>query len=337
MEIAAMNRVSRQDRPAPGHFETGDLGAIIAEYRDRGIGPRMLAEVTRTTRLLAPRYVATVYSEIGNWRHGLDDLVQDVITNALLRDGQAEYIVDQSLDINEFRRILAFQVKRVLARRRQRTVIDNLLARARPILNAAPFIVTARHLQPTYTLAGAKPDERAATFAELAQTACHTRQVPQVRERRQDRAPTVFSTSNLHRVLTITATTLPVAFTIGELDRILRLTLPNRLPGVLDPTDHGFPDTDDSGNERSSEWSDTLLIDVLTADEQLILRDKLAGRSDQHIATKLGWALRTATYRKARLFRTLETVLGPLPHRQRLACLDRLSISVHDTSNRVVS
>ena len=334
MEMAAVTVVSRQDRPAPGHFDTGDLGAIVAEYRERGTGPRMLAEVTRTSRLLAPRYVATVYSEIGNWRHGLDDLVQDVIANTLLRDGQAEYIVDQSLDIDEFRRLLAFHVKRVLARRRQRTVIDNLLARARPILNAAPFIVTARHLQPTYTLAGAKPDERAATFAELAQTACHTRQVPQVRERRQDRAPTVFTTPSLRRVLTITATSLPVAFTIGELDRILRLTLPNRLLGVLDPTDHGFPDTDD---ERGSEWSDTLLIDVLTAAEQLILRDKLAGRSDQYIATKLGWALRTATYRKTRVFRTLETVLGPLPHRQRLACLDRLSSSVHDTSHRVMS
>ena len=337
MEMAAVSVVSRQDRPGPGHFDTGELGAIVAEYRERGIGPRMLAEVSRTCRFLAPRYVATVYSEIGNWRHGLDDLVQDVITNALLRDGQAEYIVDQSLDIDEFRRILAFQVKRVLARRRQRTVIDNLLARARPILNAAPFIVTARHLQPTYTLAGAKPDERAATFAELAQTARHTRQVPQVRERRHDRAPTVYTTSNLQRVLTITATTLPVAFTLGELDRILRLTSPNRLPGVLDPTDHGFPDFGDERRDGLDHFDDSLLIDVLTVDEQGILRDKLAGRSDQYVAARLGWALRTTTYRKARVFRTLETVLGPLPHRQRLACLDRLSTSVQESSRRVMS
>ncbi len=150
-----------------------------------------------------------------------------------------------------------------------------------------------------------------------------------MRERRRGRASSVFTTPNLRRVLTITATTLPVAFTIGELDHILRLTLPNRLPGVLDPIDHDFANTDDF----SDEWSDTLLIDVLTADEQLILRYKLVGRSDQYIATKLDWALRTATYRKARVFRTLETVLTPLPHRQRLACLDRLCSSVKDTAS----
>lgn len=175
MATATVTPVSRQDRPALSHLSNGDLGAIVAEYSEGGIGPRMVAEVTRTARLLAPRYVATVYSEIGNWRHGLDDLVQDVVADALLRDGQAEYIVDQSLDIDEFRRLLAFQVKRVLARRRQRTVIDNLLARARPILNASPFIVAGRHLQPTYTITGASPEERAATFAELAQTSRRTR------------------------------------------------------------------------------------------------------------------------------------------------------------------
>ena len=142
----------------------------------------MVAEVTRCARLLAPRYDAAIYSDIGNWRHGLEDLVHDIIENALLRDAQAAYLVNQSLDIDEFRRLLTFRAKRVLARRHQRTVIDNLLTRSRPILNAPPFIRGTRHLQTTFTVASADAEERAATFGELAQTARRTRQILQVIE-----------------------------------------------------------------------------------------------------------------------------------------------------------
>ena len=120
--------------PSPaGSATRGDLAAIRREFEARGVGPLMLAEVRTIAYRLVPRYNA-VYTGVGNWRDGFDDLVQDVVCDSLLRDQQAQYLVATSAAIEDFRRLLVRQTRRCLARRRVRTIIDNLLDRARPIL-----------------------------------------------------------------------------------------------------------------------------------------------------------------------------------------------------------
>ena len=145
----------------------GDLYAIRAEFQTQGVGPLMLAEVRRVAASMVGRYNAAVYTDIGNWRHGLDDLVQDVVAVALLRDRQAEYLMRQCVTIDDLDRLLRFQTKRVLARRRNRTVVDNLLDRSRLVLQGPPFQTRTRHLQVTFTLEGSDRADRAATFVEL--------------------------------------------------------------------------------------------------------------------------------------------------------------------------
>ncbi|MEP4652382.1 MAG: hypothetical protein ABJ314_19560, partial [Ilumatobacter sp.] len=85
--------ISRQDLPRRPAAALGDLTALVREFESVGIGPIMLAEVREIAYFLVPRYNASVYSEIGNWRHGFDDLVQDVVTHWLLGDGQARYLL----------------------------------------------------------------------------------------------------------------------------------------------------------------------------------------------------------------------------------------------------
>ena len=178
----------------------------------------MLAEVRRVAASMVGRYNAAVYTDIGNWRHGLDDLVQDVVAVALLRDRQAEYLMRQCVTIDDLDRLLRFQTKRVLARRRNRTVVDNLLDRSRLVLQGPPFQTRTRHLQVTFTLEGSDRADCAATFVELRAAAHRLRGVPRVTERRRDRAPQVYGVNDLRIGLMLVADSLPVAFTVGELD-----------------------------------------------------------------------------------------------------------------------
>jgi hypothetical protein len=213
----------------------------------------------------------------------------------------------------------------VLARRRIRTVIDNLLDRSRPILNNPPFVSRTRHLQATFALLDADVADRAATFPEISRTARVLVRIPQVTEVRRDRAPVLYSLENLRLALLLVGTHLPVAFTIGELDHIFRMTLPNRLPGVLNfnssNEQHDIPNVVCGVN-------DTVLMNSLTPTEQFLIRAKVAQRSDQYIADRLGWTRRTTTYRKDRILRRVEALLGPLTYADRHACLARLCIEV---------
>lgn len=323
--------ISRQDVPAAQRGPRGDLAAIRHEFSTDGIGPLMLAEVRDLARQIAPRYNASVYSEIGNWRHGLDDLVQDVVADSLLRDQQAQYLVAASATIDDFRRLLARQVRRCLARRRVRTVIDNLLDRARPMLDGVPFVRGERHLYPTFTLAGALKEERAATFRELRSAAAAVRRLPQAGPSNRDRAPVVFTGPQLHAVLVRIAEVVPVAFTIGELDRVLRLTLPHLLPGVLDPSDpHEHHDGVRVVDDDLVASSVAELLRRLTDEHLFAAASKLAGASDIEVATRLGVSRRTATNRKLAAFVVIEEVLFPLSPWERRASLDRLRPALQD-------
>lgn len=322
--------VSRQDLPRRPPTAKGDLGAITSEFRQRGVGPLMMDEVREIAYLLVPKYNAAVYSEIGNWRHGFDDLVQDVVADSLLGEQQAAYLIETSKSIDEFRRLLTFQVKRRLARRRTRTVIDNLLRRARPILDEPPFRRSERHLQATYLLDGELREERAATFRELQSASAAIRSIPQTTSSSRDRAPIVYTSADLAGVLVRIGEVLPNAFTIGELDRILRLTLPHLLPGVLDLDKYLEVDADDAAAASGSSGAVVAreLLGQLDRDQLFILASKLAGLSDVVVADQLGVSRRTAGNRKRVVYSTLEDSLGPLVDSERLRCLDALGPSL---------
>lgn len=312
---------SRQDLPRRPPRPIGDLEALRAEYASGGIGTHFLGEVRSSAYLVVGRYNAAVYSEIGNWRHGFEDLVQDIVTDSLLRDRQAQYMLDVAATMDDLRRLLARQVRRRLARRRTRTIVDNILDRARPILAAAPFDRRVRHLQTTFLLDGSDVEDRAATFQELRAGARAIGTVTQRGTAGGDRAPMVYSTVDLRRALQRLATVMPVAFTLGELDRVLRLALPHFLPSVLDFVEHEDADDIDAVIVRSQA---TNLLNGLDRTHRVVLSMKLAGSSDAEVGRALGISRRTATNRKAAAFSLVEDLLQPLNHAERLAVLDRI-------------
>ena len=127
--------------------------------------------------------------------------------------------------------------------------------------------------------------------------------------------------------LMLVADSLTVAFTTGELDRILRLTLPDLLPGALDL--HSYPRIDDHGDGLRVR-NDRLLARVLSNEQQRILLWKLAGLDDGQVGDRLGIPRRTATYRKSRVYAIVEETLGPLGYDDRVACVDRVCLDHFD-------
>lgn len=308
---------SRQDLPPRPPTPAGDLGALRVEFQKQGVGPLLVSEVRCAAYGIVSRYNAAVYSEIGNWRHGFDDLVQDVVADSLLRDRQAEYMLDVAATIGDLRRLLVRQIRRCLARRRLRTVVDNVLGRARRILVAPPFEQRTRHLQVTFLMHGAAVEDRAATYRELRAGADALRSVPQRVTAIGDRAPIVYTTPDLKRALQRFGTVMPVAFTIGELDRALRLALPHLLPSVLDSVGE-YDDVDHHlVRTRSS-----ALLRGLDRPVRAVVAMKVAGCSDAEVGQVLDVSRRTATNRKAAAFELIEDVLQDLKHGERVAVLD---------------
>ncbi|MGH3832573.1 MAG: hypothetical protein ACRDRS_19390, partial [Pseudonocardiaceae bacterium] len=112
------------------------LDELTAETQRERIGPLWLAEVREACREVSRRFDAVVYAVVERAWTGseIEELVQDVTAEQLLRQGQLRYILDVAASVEEVRRLLRHQVRRSLVRRRRRTVVDQLLARVRQSL-----------------------------------------------------------------------------------------------------------------------------------------------------------------------------------------------------------
>ena len=314
---------SRQDLPAQDPLRSRPLWVLRKEFADQGIGPALIAEVRRSARRTAPRYVATKYSAIGNWTHGLDDLVQDVISDALLRDGQAEYMLQVSSTLEDLRTLLNRQTRRVLARHRRRTVIDTVLGRARPILAAPPFAVEDRHGKPAYRLADRPVELRAAKLPELSSAADAIRDIPTVPQR-GNRASMVYRTDDLAELLHRISSSLPCVFTIRELDRILEFVLTPFLPSVLDLIT-SFGEDNASGIPFGTAEAEVIAATLTTA-EAVVLALKAGGVADAVIANQLRVSRPTAARTKLQAFEKVRVVLGDCTDEVRLAAIDALGV-----------
>jgi hypothetical protein len=273
------------------------------------------------------RYPAAKYALTGNWTDGLDDLIQDVVADALLADRQADYILEHSTDLDHLRHLLDRQTRYVLIRHRTRTVIDNVLARARPILNSDPFVKETRSGRTAYRLASEAVELRAANLPELAAAAAAIRDIPTVPPPATgERASQVYRTADLHELLQLVATTLPTVFTIRELDRILEHVLTRFLPSVLD-LDAGFDDEGSPGPKALRSLARTI-ADQLSTSEAITIALKIADQPDRVVAETLGVSRPTAAKHKGRANDVIRTVLVDVDPALRILVVDELGAMV---------
>src|ERR1700737_1438512 len=104
---------------------------LLHEYESERIGVGILELVTKGVGKVGREgYDPQIYGRVVRWEDGIEDVVQEVVVRLLLDEGQLDYIMAVSRDEGDFQRLLQWQIRRFLARRRQRTIIDNLLDRS---------------------------------------------------------------------------------------------------------------------------------------------------------------------------------------------------------------
>ena len=206
------------------------------EYRSEIIGELILVEVETAVHSVTRRFDSTEFAGVGTWRDAVDDVVQEAVTGLLLGDGQLDYMMSVCDGIDGFRRLMNVQVRRALTRNRSRTVIDNLVDRARIVLRQSPFTAMGVGTRAErYALGDFK--NRRPTEGEIRGAALLAALVPRVGVGASERAPIVYADEHLRLLLKVVGEALPTWFELGDLDAILRSVLTDLYATVLEYLD----------------------------------------------------------------------------------------------------
>jgi hypothetical protein len=300
------------------------LEELRVEFRNEVIGPKWLETVQEVCRQTTRSYPANIYGGTESWADSMDDLVQDVITNALIRDHQLEYLMDEAQAMGDLRRLLGRQVRHVLARRRIRTVVDQLLDRSRVILRQPPFVQLANGKNARWTLDDRPFEDRSPNPGELRCAEIGVRGVSIVPYAGSERAPIIYREESLRQLLQGLARSMPCPFGLRDLDRIFRNVLTGFLPGVLDGV--GGPQGPPTDPEDASEMRRTAnqVYEQLEPVQRQVLAAKLIGVSDSDVAWRLAISRPTAAKRKMATFEIVREAAEHLTDDARGGMVDEL-------------
>lgn len=307
--------------------EPVSLDDLRDEYRTERIGRLILGEVERVVFQVVRHYDPRIYGGAASWDDAADDILQAVVVDLLLGEGQLDYIMATAAQIEDWARLLRFQVKRYLARQRRRSVVDNLLDRAKPLLGHSPFQEFSSPAR--FGLAGAELDDRQPSDAELSAAARSAALIPRIRFTAGERAPVVYSEDALRGLLEAVARSLPVPFSISDVGKILEMVLTDWVASFLYEFDEAQePEVPSLGPEEKLMVSDAAeqIIEGCSDEELLVLRRKLEGMSDDAVARELSVSRPTVHARKKEAWGRLREVLEDLPEQVQAAAVDLVSL-----------
>ena len=303
------------------------------------IGPRIWDLVLELTRAVSRRYPTIVYNNGEPWSdENVADLAQEVVLERLLGEAQLQYLFDQAVDLESWRRLLTLQVKRTLARRRRATVLDTLLSRIRRLGQAPPFRLE-RFGSKVWILS----DDSEGEFVDLAPStvsrlAGSVRHLPQmVADQRASRASMVYRTNDLRTLLRLVLEDVG-AVSEGDLAKILELLLTSWLPTFLQD-DEQLLDRDSKLEGpvellESSEMRSVIetFAASLSEAEQQILLSKSQGVPDAEIAGSLGRSRPWVAQRKQLVLdRVGSELMRELEGRQQTETMETLLIAISDS------
>jgi hypothetical protein len=294
------------------------LEELRQEHDEVGVGPLIDAVVRDLVRVVASNYPPAVYAGTATWTaEAIEDLVQDVMVEWMLSQGQLAYILGTARTVGEFRALSVRTIRRALAHRRIRTVVDNLLDRCRNLLAAETFETIEVGGRYVYRRRGASPYGGDATDEQLRAAELLVLTVPRQVSRSGERAPLIYTTDQLGRLLLAVASSLPGGFTLADLDRIFGRVLTPWLAGSLVGDEaiaaHPSPELTPEDYMIVQDVT-TRLLTGLDADQKAVLGLYLANASDTEIARVLGLRTRQAIIkRRAEIANVLTRQLGDLP------------------------
>lgn len=314
--------------PALRNGRAVTLDELVDEYRRVGIGPRILGQVREIVRAVARSYDPAIYGGSSSWDESLDDLVQEFGLEVLVGQGQLDYAMLMATDHQHFRRLLARQVRYLLARRRRRTIVDNLIDRAHRMADAPPFRLLGHRSQWCYTLLGKEVTPGRVSEAAARTVAARLAEVPTIRAAPTLRAPAVFSEASLRTILAEVAAAAPCPVAAGDLDRVFSLLLTSWLPSFLKEAEATIANAPAEGLSAEDlaivEEATVAILSGCPSKDLQVLRLKLEGLSDEHIGGRLGLSRPTISKRKRQAMACLEERLAGLRPELRLAVLDQV-------------
>lgn len=287
------------------------LDQLIAEAASQRIGVRWLDEVRTACTEVSRRFDPAVYAVAERvWSDGeIDELIQDVTVEQLLRQGQLDYILDVSRSIDDLRRLLRFRVRRELARRRRRTVVDRLLARLADVLGGDSYEQVPGSAPARYRPVGSEPGIDSPTEESLRRAAAAVRLLP-TSQASGERASPVFQSDVLAQVAAHCFRATNSSLSIDDFGRILREALTSWLPEFLELDEGQDWPAEQAGIDIELEDIVNSLMAQTSEEDKLVLCAKLSGVSDADLASQLDVSRPTAAKRKSEAFDHLRDLLA---------------------------
>ena len=290
------------------------LQELRLEYQSVGIGPGIWGLVLGITGAVARRYPSGVYNYGESWSDdSVQDLAQQVVLDRLVGEAQLEYLFDQATSIESWRRLLSLQVRRTLAHRRRKTVVDRLLSRVRRLAQTPPF-----HVQTVGRAVWISRGDSSASLVDLpdsriSQLANSVRDIPQLAANpRSSRASMVYTTPDLRLLLDRVLNEVGVVSERG-LARVFEALLTSWLPTFLQDPEGDYPSDEPTPEAVAEDVEMRAAVETFERDlsepERWILLCKSQGIADRDIASRLGRSRPWVAQRKQGVLERLATEL----------------------------
>ena len=308
------------------------LRDLRLEYERETIGPAILEEVRRVCAAQARRYPPAVYARSHSWSgDAVDELVQDVVVERLLGEQQLDYIFDAAADLSHWRALLTRQVKITLARRRVRTVVDNLLERAGRRLAGSEEVETITFSgNKVFRRVGAQAPYRPLADDEVRRVVERVRALPRRRPGRGERAPSVYSGDGLAALLDMVLREAPGGVAVRDLGRIFESVLTDWVPAVLEleETDSGSGPSDmEPGEAVEVKMLASQIVSGLSEEETQILLGYLAGLPYNEVAGRVGVSTPTLLKRRHALLDRIRAAAGDLDEAAQDRLMDEIALA----------
>lgn len=316
------------------------LQELRSEYEARVIGTAILEEVRRACASHTRRYPPAVYARSQAWnRDAVEELVQDVAIERLLGEQQLAYLFDAASDLSHWRALLNRQVKITLARRRVRTVVDNLLDRAGRRLARSEGVETGSAAgRRVFRRAGSRRPYRPLTDQEVRHVTEQARLIPRRRPGRGERAPSVYSDESLGTLLGLVLREAPEGgVAVRDLGKIFEMILTDWIPAVLE-----LEETDGSSAAAGLEPSQIVEVKMtasqltsdMTPEEILILRGYLSNLSHKRTAEQINVSVPTLLKRHRTLFNRIHTAAEGFDESGREALMEEIALRIATRGGR---
>lgn len=289
------------------------IEALRAEYQREVIGEELLKVLHDLTRSVTKHYDPRVYGGSSSWQEIHEDILHSFVVEVLLEQGQLEYALFVADAEQHFYNILARQLRFFLARRRQRTVIDNLLDRCKRITQEVPFQQASEKGLWWYELQGSPTRGCWPTEEHLVEIAGDLAVIPVQSSSGTERASQIYTTDDLTRLLARVARATGCRVSVRDLDRIFRRLLTPWLPSFLD-SDEGVlaVQATASLNAEQEGMARQAFVAIQAASSQLelgILAMKIADIPDAAIAQHYGLSRPTIIKHKKNALAKVEAEL----------------------------